>query len=84
MTSVASVAGGITCESRNSSEPPPIWATLYRPERGYGFCAPGNAGEITALQGTVTGLEARLTKLEARAETGKPSKGPAPGGKGPR
>ncbi len=38
-----------------------IWATLYRPGRGYGFTAEGKAGE---LDGRLEAIEARLAKLE--------------------
>ena len=39
-----------------------IWATIYRPERGYGFSTSGaNAPEMTAQ---MAALEARLAVLE--------------------
>ena len=43
-----------------------IWATLYRPERGYGFSAEGGQ--------TTTALNARIAELEAQlaALAGKP------------
>jgi hypothetical protein len=43
-----------------------IWATIYRPERGYGFSAPGaDTPEVTAK---LAALETRLAALEANAE----------------
>ena len=38
-----------------------IWATLYRPERGYGFGSPP-----TAMDERLKGLESRLTEIESR------------------
>lgn len=38
-----------------------IWATLYRPERGYGF-----GGPAANLDQRLKGLEDRLTELESR------------------
>ena len=47
-----------------------IWATLYRPERGYGFSADGrqNAGELNKR---IARLESRLAALEKTGTTGK-------------
>ena len=39
-----------------------IWATIYRPDRGYGFSAQGEIN--TALQARIAHLEARLGALE--------------------
>lgn len=39
-----------------------IWATLYRPERGWGFA--GGAGGAEELNKRLAGIEARLTSLE--------------------
>ena len=40
-----------------------IWATLYRPERGYGF---GGSAADPALTDKLKALDARLAELESR------------------
>ena len=46
-----------------------IWATLYRPERGYGFG--GDAGETRRFEAAIAGLEARIGQLEAQMTSGR-------------
>ena len=47
-----------------------IWATIYRPERGYGFSADG--GQNTSeLNKRIASLESRLAALEKSDKTGK-------------
>ena len=46
-----------------------IWATLYRPERGYGFSAEGGQ-TTTALNARITDLEAQLAALEGKHPAG--------------
>ena len=41
-----------------------IWATVYRPERGYGF---GESGAANQLRERVEKLEARLKELDVKA-----------------
>ena len=41
-----------------------IWATIYRPERGYGFSAESEQNKALAVR--VTNMEARLTALEVK------------------
>ncbi|CAI1047444.1 DUF3302 domain-containing protein [Serratia entomophila] len=43
-----------------------IWATLYRPERGWGMAAP--AAEPAALQERLQQLEAELRRLQGKAD----------------
>ena len=50
-----------------------IWATIYRPERGYGFSSAGMNPAETSAQ--LAALEARLAALE-----GKTPEGQRPGG----
>jgi len=47
-----------------------IWATLYRPERGYGFGAAPGGGDA--------GLAKRLEALETRLAALEPAAAPAP------
>lgn len=42
-----------------------IWATIYRPGRGYGF-ATGSGAPATEMSARMTALEARLMTLESR------------------
>jgi hypothetical protein len=57
-----------------------IWATLYRPERGYGFAEhAGEAGELARFGDRISRLEARLTKLEPPAASNESSKGVSSG-----
>src|SRR3972149_3731251 len=42
-----------------------IWATIYRPDRGYGFAAQNE--QAAALQARIEHLEARLAALEGRS-----------------
>ena len=46
-----------------------IWATIYRPERGYGFSAEGKQTTI-ALNARITDLEAQLAALEGKHPAG--------------
>ena len=41
-----------------------IWATIYRPERGYGFSADG--GQTTTLNARIAELEKQLAALEGK------------------
>lgn len=53
-----------------------IWATLYKPETGYGFGtveADSAAATITELQNRVEELQERLTRLESQAGDGRQS-----------
>jgi hypothetical protein len=52
-----------------------IWATVYRPGRGYGF-GPAGAGDLAARLGS---LEARLARLEAAGVTEAAAGGAAEG-----
>ena len=45
-----------------------IWATIYRPERGYGFAA--ESGETKTLDTRIADLEARLAVLEGKPPAG--------------
>jgi hypothetical protein len=45
-----------------------IWATIYRPERGYGFAA--ESGQTKTLDARILDLEARLAALEAKPPAG--------------
>jgi len=44
-----------------------IWATLYRPETGYGFSAAGSEQQLNELKATITKLQERLAILEERS-----------------
>ncbi|HKZ95773.1 MAG TPA: DUF3302 domain-containing protein [Methyloceanibacter sp.] len=46
-----------------------IWATLYRPERGYGFG--GDAGATQRFEAAIAGLETRVGQLEAQMTSGR-------------
>ncbi len=48
-----------------------IWATLYRPDRGYGFHSVSDQPELLELSATLEKLEARLESLEERAGEGE-------------
>jgi hypothetical protein len=57
-----------------------IWATLYRPERGYGFAEhAGEGGALTRFEARISGLEARLAKLEPPPVSNEPPRGVASG-----
>ncbi|MEA3278219.1 MAG: DUF3302 domain-containing protein [Pseudomonadota bacterium] len=43
-----------------------VWATLYRPDRGYGFNPKVDHAELQSLQATIVELQARIAKLEGR------------------
>jgi len=45
-----------------------IWATIYRPERGYGFSTEGEQ-TATALNARIAELEKRLAALEQTTQT---------------
>ncbi len=48
-----------------------IWATLYRPDRGWGFSvAPGSAGDLSTR---LAGMEKRLAALEHVAPPAPPA-----------
>ena len=50
-----------------------IWATLYKPETGYGFGETGSddvSDNIKNLQDTITGLQDRIVKLESQLKDG--------------
>lgn len=49
-----------------------IWATLYKPETGYGFSDQSSA-DITKLQNTISDLQNRIVKLESQIEKGTQS-----------
>jgi hypothetical protein len=49
-----------------------IWATLYKPETGYGFSR-NNSTSITELQSTITDLQQRISKLESQLKDGSQS-----------
>jgi hypothetical protein len=44
-----------------------IWATLYRPDRGYGFSPQVDHAELQRLRDANRALEARVAALEGRA-----------------
>jgi hypothetical protein len=46
-----------------------IWATLYRPDRGYGFG--GGGGDTSALTARLEALEKRLAAIEGRSSAGE-------------
>jgi hypothetical protein len=48
-----------------------IWATIYRPDRGYGFSS-GNDKWQTELTARLAAMEARLTTLEGTEGTTPP------------
>jgi hypothetical protein len=50
-----------------------IWATLYRPDRGYGFDQRANAGEMATLRATVAALDSRIARLEAQPNAKEPA-----------
>jgi hypothetical protein len=52
-----------------------IWATLYRPERGYGFAGGAGADEIGRLGAAVLALQERMAELEQRV---RPAAAPTP------
>jgi hypothetical protein len=53
-----------------------IWATLYRPDRGYGFAERADeAGTLSHFESRISGLEARLAKLEPPPVSKEPAKG---------
>ena len=45
-----------------------IWATLYRPDRGYGF---GGAADTSALTARLEALEKRLAAIEGHPPAGE-------------
>jgi len=49
-----------------------IWATLYKPETGYGFSASASA-DVIKLQKTIIDLQNRIVKLESQIEKGTQS-----------
>ncbi len=50
-----------------------IWATLYKPETGYGFGS-GDAPENSEkLQNLITDLQGRVSELESQQKDGKQS-----------
>jgi hypothetical protein len=49
-----------------------IWATLYKPETGYGFSASASV-DVAKLQNTITDLQHRIAKLESQIEKGTQS-----------
>lgn len=51
-----------------------VWATLYRPDRGWGFVAESKqeaASEAAALRAEMTALARRLEQLEQRGPAGQ-------------
>jgi hypothetical protein len=53
-----------------------IWATLYRPDRGYGIAERADeAGTLSHFESRISGLEARLAKLEPPPVSKEPAKG---------
>ena len=49
-----------------------IWASLYKPETGYGFSG-NNSTDIKKLQSTITDLQQRISKLESQLKDGSQS-----------
>jgi hypothetical protein len=47
-----------------------IWATLYRPDRGYGFNPDEDHSELQRLNETIEELNARIAVLEGRNSEG--------------
>ena len=43
-----------------------IWATLYRPDRGYGFNSQGGPAELARLSQTIDEMNNRIAALERR------------------
>lgn len=58
-----------------------IWATVYRPDRGYGFSPQLDHAELGRLRAANEALAARVAVLEGNATSGSPSRSPttAPG-----
>ena len=49
-----------------------IWATLYKPETGYGFGGHSSVN-IEKMQDTITDLKKRISELESQAKEGNKS-----------
>ena len=49
-----------------------IWASLYKPETGYGFSG-NDSTDIEKLQSTITDLQQRISKLESQLKDGSQS-----------
>jgi len=45
-----------------------IWATIYRPDRGYGFSP--DSGQSTSLNNRIADLEAQVAALEGKTPAG--------------
>ena len=46
-----------------------IWATLYKPETGYGF-SDSRSADIEKLQDAISDLQQRISELESQAREG--------------
>ena len=55
-----------------------IWATVYRPDRGYGFSPQVDHAELERLRAANESLAARVAALEGNVMNRSPSQSPTP------
>jgi hypothetical protein len=48
-----------------------IWATLYKPETGYGFASGGVSADIEKLKSAIKDLQVRISELESQHKDGE-------------